>query len=125
MNSKDLSSRCHLKRLWLAGLLLLLAVMAGCDSEKFLMPPADDKVMVMAAMGLNCQYGGTSSFQVNELSVRMRTGPGLEYPAYGLIHLGQSYTVSDVSEDLAWIAFEREDGRTAWVYAELTLPVCL
>ncbi len=125
MNVKNLSCRFGLKRAWLAGtLLLLLVVGGGCNSDRFVVPPADEEVMTMAAMGLNCQEG-TPSFQVNEASVRMRTGPGLEYPAYGLVHLGESYAVMDISEDRDWVAFVMEDGRTAWIYADLTLLVCM
>ena len=126
MNAKkSLSHWFCPKRAWLAGtLLLLLVAVAGCDSDKFLMPPANEEVMVMAAMGLNCQ-DGTATFQVNDTSVRMRTGPGLNYPAYGLIHFGESYAITDVSEDFAWVAFEREDSKTAWVYADLTLLTCM
>lgn len=125
MNSKSLSYWFGPRRAWLAGtLLLLLVAVAGCDSDRFVIPPADAKTMTMAAVGLNCQ-DGTASFQVDETSVRMRTGPGLDYPAYGLVHLGESYAVTDVSEDFAWLAFELEDGKTAWIYAELTRLVCM
>ena len=125
MKSKINLRWSSLRRTWFAGLLLLLLViMAGCDSDKFVMPAADEEVMTMVAMGINCQEG-VASLQVNTESARVRTGPGVEFPAYGLAHLGEIFEVTDVSEDMTWIGYELEDDRTGWIYGELVLLFCM
>lgn len=123
MNSKINLRWSMFKRAWVFGLLLLLTALAGCDGDKFIMPAADEEDMMMAAMGLNCQEG-VASFQVNIEAARVRTGPGVDFPAYGLAYLGEIHAISGFSEDNAWISFEFEDGNTGWVYEELVLLFC-
>ncbi len=124
MKFENLSRWASWKRAWLAGTLLLLVVaVAGCDSDKFVIPPVDDEVMTMAAMGLNCQEG-TPSFQVDVEGARVRTGPSVDNPAYGMVHFGEIFEITDVSEDFSWVAYELEEDKTAWIYADLTLLFC-
>lgn len=118
-------SRLHLRRTALiAALLLLLTALAACDSSKFLVPPASDDVMMKAAMGINCQEG-MGSLKVNVDAARVRTGPGLENPTLHLAYMGDSFYVTDLSEDMEWVGYELESGKTGWISAGIVDLMCM
>ncbi len=105
-------------------LMLLLLVAAGCDSDQFIIPPAEETMQVMSSLNLQCTGSSPTAIVIVDGS-RLRTGPGTSHGALGLTYRGIQFAIRDVSDDGEWVELANDDGQSVWIHYELITVRCV
>lgn len=82
-------------------------------------------ILIAVILSLSILIPNVAAFaQQDEIAVvgvpalNLRTGPSLEGKILQVIHLGDSVTILDQSEDLLWARVQLETGTRGWVYQQ-------
>ena len=122
--------------LQVCALLVLMLGLVACNSDDFIIPPVpgtepemmpaevEPQVWPEAVVAAMAQSSLGCASVVNADGVRIRTGPGEQYPTLGLGYLDDALPMQGMSQDRNWVEVTAPDGRTAYVFAELTDTVC-
>ncbi len=136
-----------LRPVWQATVLVsLLLGLAACNSDDFIIPPSpsmaqdmmstedeamedeamEDEAMMMAdAVVMAAAQSSLGCASVaNTDGVRLRTGPGTDFPVLGLAYVDEALPMQGLSRDKSWVAVTAHSGDTAYIAVELADTMC-
>lgn len=129
-------SRMSTLKIVLGALLPALVLgLAACSSDQFIVPPPEASMMMAEDAMMDEEMDGDSMMMAMDAEcmatvtvdgARLRTGPGTDYPVYGLAYEGDGLGAEamDAMADAEWTAVILDTGARVWIASELVETDC-